>query len=70
MTSKILLEKKNKTPTYLRSTAILPRFSLLNFKVYNGKYLKKVKAGILLNFKKAGELAFTRKPYFFPIKKK
>jgi ribosomal protein S19 len=41
-----------------------------SFKVHNGKALKKNKMSILHQLKKAGEFAFTRKPYFFPIKKK
>lgn len=55
---------------FYRKSTLLNNFKFFNFKVYNGRYLKKIKNNKLNTLKKAGEFAFTRKPYFYPLKKK
>lgn len=74
-TKKLLIKSFLKKKRFL-SWFFLRNSNLLNtnvgqtFKVHNGKFLKKNKTSVLHQLKKAGEFAFTRKPYFFPLKKK
>ncbi len=63
-------KKESCSCLYSRDSAVIPFLKNLSFKVYNGKYLKKVRPHMFISCKKAGEFAFTRKPYFFPLKKK
>lgn len=53
-----------------RHESILPFSYEFSFKVHSGIKLKKIKLNKFSIFKKAGEFSFSRKPYFFPIKKK
>lgn len=54
---------------YRRSTILKP---FLNYtaKIYDGKKKKKNKITCLHYLKKASVVSFTKKPFFFPIKKK
>jgi ribosomal protein S19 len=66
----VLAKRKVLSFFLFRCSPILPYFFDVGLKVHNGKYLKKARSGELVICRKAGEFAFSRKPYFFPIKKK
>lgn len=66
----LLQKKKNISFFFFRNSTFLDKQHTFNFKVHNGKCLKKQTNISLICSKKAGEFSFTRKPYFFPIKKK
>ena len=64
---KLFLQKKNKI---LRRTTIVSNTVDYSILTYNGQVFKKL---LISNFnfnKKVGEFSFTRKPYFFPLRKK
>lgn len=64
---KLFLDKKLKI---LRRSTIVSANNDYNMLIYNGQNLKKL---LVLEFninKKAGQFTFTRKPYFFPLRKK
>ena len=53
-----------------KKSTILQNFIKKKIKFYSGKKLKKIKINCFNSKIKAGELCHTRKPFFFPIKKK
>ena len=53
-----------------KKSTIIQNFIKKKIKFYSGKRLKKIKINCFNSKNKAGELCSTRKPFFFPIKKK
>ncbi len=70
LTIDIFVKRKSFSYFLYRYEPILPYFSNFNFKIHSGKKIKKIRSNEFLICKKAGEFSFSRKPYFFPIKKK
>lgn len=70
LTIDTFLKKKIVSYFLYRHEPILPFFYNFNFKIHSGIKVKKVKMNEFSICKKAGEFSFSRKPYFFPIKKK
>lgn len=65
--NKLFFKKKAKV---LRCSTVVSNQIDYNLFIHNGQNLKKL---LVLSFnlnKKVGEFSFTRKPYFFPLRKK
>lgn len=62
---------KNKSFLSLtRRSEIFIHFFDFSVRVHSGQHLKRLVITELQRKKKVGEFAFTRKPYFFPLRKK
>jgi ribosomal protein S19 len=66
----ILLKKKYYTFFFYRNTTLISYFKRYSLKVHTGKKLKKNYITKLHSLRKVGEFSFTRKPFFYPLKKK
>jgi ribosomal protein S19 len=67
---KIHLNQKFRNRLIFESSSQIPKlFTRINFLVYNGSVLNRIKVSQALVNKKFGELSITRKPFFFPKKK-